>query len=239
MKVADVIGQFRSRSQRTRSARNAICCIVSLSAVLNSGCSFLFMPRPPPESRFGVDVRTCTTNQAAPVVDTLMVGLQFVRIGIAAGASEQDYRQAPLPREADIAIGASLLALFATSALVGYTHVKACKEARGEGPDAGASRWRAPAGARRTLFPGAPPAPAVPTPGAATTATAQPPGPPTLTSSPAGPYGGPPAAAVQQQTDDEEADRPRRSTYEPAGIFGGHPGKPAPRTPDSAGQTKR
>jgi hypothetical protein len=203
-----------------------------LSAVLNSGCSFVMIPRTPPESRFGVDVRTCTTNRAAPVVDTMVAGLQVVRIAIAAGASEEDSRQAQLPREADIAIGASLLGLFAASAAVGYAHVNACKEARGEGPGARPSYPLSPAGARRTFVPAARPAPAAPSPDGGATANAPSLESPTLTASPASPDAGAPAVAVPQQADDEEADRPRRGAYDPAESVRGvppMPTKPGPR----------
>jgi len=99
-----------------------------------SGCSFLFTTSPPatPERLPpGVPVPvTCTTSRAAPIIDTVIGGLEVIRTGIALNNSESDYHDQPISRGADIGFGVALSALFVTSAIYGFGVTGRCDEAK-------------------------------------------------------------------------------------------------------------
>jgi hypothetical protein len=93
-----------------------------------SGCSFLFVTRPPPPAERGRNF-DCTSSNVAPVIDTLIAGWQVIRTVIALSAPESAYTNAPLSRGADIGVGIGLLGLFAASAGTGYNATSECREA--------------------------------------------------------------------------------------------------------------
>jgi pyruvate/2-oxoglutarate dehydrogenase complex dihydrolipoamide acyltransferase (E2) component len=107
----------------------AKCDVVKVGALLlclvvfGNGCSMLFV-KPPGRSSGGSG---CTTSKAPPVLDTMFAGWQMVRIGIAAGASEETYRGAALTREADILLGVLLGIVGASSAVYGFRTVEECR----------------------------------------------------------------------------------------------------------------
>ncbi|MEO8904530.1 MAG: hypothetical protein ABI488_19175 [Polyangiaceae bacterium] len=101
--------------------------LVSLTGAL-PGCSFLFVS-PPPSNTGGLPSEEpvkCTKSKAAPVVDTVVTGLEAARVGFALAASDRTYDSAPISRTTDIALGLGLLALFATSATYGYVVTGKC-----------------------------------------------------------------------------------------------------------------
>jgi hypothetical protein len=93
-----------------------------LLALINNGCSFLFVTPPAPPSR-----RECTSSRLAPVVDSLAAGYQTFRTVHAVTAPDSVYQQLGVPREADIAVGAGLTAVFLGSAIYGYVNTAECE----------------------------------------------------------------------------------------------------------------
>jgi hypothetical protein len=101
-----------------------------LAALLGqaTGCSILFVKGPPPEDERGRIVH-CTESNVAPLIDMMIASYQTVRIAFALSASDADYRNSQLSRSDDVAIGASLLALFAASSIIGFHQTSACRDA--------------------------------------------------------------------------------------------------------------
>jgi hypothetical protein len=82
-------------------------------------------PQPAPDQPL-----ECSTSLAPPVVDTAITGVQIARVLFAAQAKDHDYRDFPINRATDIALGAGLLTVFAISAFYGYGTTAACSEAK-------------------------------------------------------------------------------------------------------------
>jgi hypothetical protein len=105
---------------------------VAFCALATTGCSFVFV-EPPPNRVEKLHPRTplsCTSSEAAPAVDLLVCAFQVVRTGIAVNASDSDYRDFPIGREADIGLGASLGAIFLLSSFYGFSVTNDCDSAR-------------------------------------------------------------------------------------------------------------
>jgi hypothetical protein len=97
------------------------------------GCSFLFTTAPKSEPTYGgapseYQSSSCTTSKAAPIVDTVIAGLEGVRTGIALAADKSDYESAPISKGADVAFGLGFLALFTASAIYGFTVTGKCSK---------------------------------------------------------------------------------------------------------------
>jgi hypothetical protein len=151
--------------------------IVSLIALTNSACSFVFVHTVPSETPEEAQWRRqahetqpappdpgrCTSGKAAPVIDTLIGGFEVVRTGLAAGTDANDsvYRDGPISRNTDLAAGIGLSALFIGSAIYGYVMTSECSSARAaEAQYLKQKEARAAAGSNQALAP-APPAPNV------------------------------------------------------------------------------
>lgn len=117
-------------STRARSDRWSRLGFLGLLAGV-CGCSFVFVQQVPEDY---VDRRyfNCTESSADPVLDTLFVGVQIVRIGYAASASDEDYKDAPFNRNTDLGLGLTLGALGIASAVYGYTETSKCREAKAD-----------------------------------------------------------------------------------------------------------
>jgi hypothetical protein len=128
-----VIAGGAGRSVRRRDLDRLVATIAAslllVSSVLSGGCS-LFFVHGPTEVAPG-RYTACTTNHAAPVVDSLVAGLQVARTLIALDQDDQDYAGMALTRDADIGIGVGLAAAFAASAVYGYSSVARCREITG------------------------------------------------------------------------------------------------------------
>jgi hypothetical protein len=95
-------------------------------------CSWLFVKSPPPQH---VDLKyfgDCTSSKAAPVVDTVVAGLETLRTVYALSAENSAYDHLPISRGADIALGLGLTALFTASAVYGYGNTAECAHAQEE-----------------------------------------------------------------------------------------------------------
>lgn len=101
------------------------------SLTLLPGCS-LFFVQSPPTPRLPDQPVACTTSNAAPIVDSVVAGLQLVRVGYAISQKESDYEDFPISRGADIGIGVGLLAVFAASAAYGFGVTGSCASAQHE-----------------------------------------------------------------------------------------------------------
>ncbi len=112
----------RNFSQLTRAA---VCLLLVGSG---SGCSFTFVKTPATDGRISSRLAggDCTSSQLAPVLDTVFTGLQVARVGMAATARSSAYKDAPISRGADIALGAGFIALFASSAVYGFVSTSKC-----------------------------------------------------------------------------------------------------------------
>ena len=104
---------------------------LAASALTCTGCSLLFTKKAP-DSIENVPVTApvrCTSSVWAPVIDSLVGSFQVVRTGMAISNDESDYpANATLTREADIALGASLAAVFLSSAVYGYVVTDECRD---------------------------------------------------------------------------------------------------------------
>ena len=116
-----------------KPSRSSFRSAVLLGVVLlNTGCSLLFVNRPPAAEE--VSGRpwaiSCTSSKAAPIVDTLVTGLEATRIALAVNAPDSTYQASdqPLSRGADIGLGLSFGALFLSSAIYGYVETTQCSQ---------------------------------------------------------------------------------------------------------------
>ena len=107
-------------------------------SMLVAGCSPTFMTPPPPGSAAGVARPSvdCTTSYAWPVVDTVLGAYQLGGVVYAATLDDSRYDGYPISRKADMAIGASLAAVFAASATYGYITASRCRRIQ-QGPPGG------------------------------------------------------------------------------------------------------
>lgn len=113
-------------------------CTLSLSMLLSCGCSPTFMTPPPSGGAAGVARPNvdCTTSYAWPVVDTVLAAYQLGGVAYAATLDDSRYDGYPISRQADMAIGAGLGAVFVASATYGYIAASRCRRIR-QGPPGG------------------------------------------------------------------------------------------------------
>jgi hypothetical protein len=79
-------------------------------------------------------VVNCTTSKAAPIVDTILAGLEGGRTALAVSADDGAYRNAPISREADIGFAIGFATLFTASAIYGFAVTNHCAAImRGQG----------------------------------------------------------------------------------------------------------
>jgi hypothetical protein len=112
--------------------REAVLAGVVVTSVACAGCSFLFTTKAPdhPERIPPAVPIQCTTTRAAPIVDTVIAGLEVVRTAIAVSAKDSDYTGSTLDRSTDIGLGVGFTALFAASAIYGYAVTSGCDAAK-------------------------------------------------------------------------------------------------------------
>ena len=111
------------RDGRRRAVLHALLSICLIAT--QNGCSFLFVRGPSAEP--GRSVRDCTTSRLAPVIDTIFTGVQVLRLGIDAAASDAAFQNAPINRGTDIGLGLGLGLLFGASAAYGYAATNKCE----------------------------------------------------------------------------------------------------------------
>ena len=103
---------------------SCVSCVLCLP-----GCSWLFVEAPRAQVAPSQPV-TCTRSKAAPIIDSVVTGLQTVRVVYALSQSEADYDDFPISRGADIGLGLGFTALFAASAVYGFSTTATCAAAQ-------------------------------------------------------------------------------------------------------------
>ena len=117
----------------TRWPRPCLLAAWAALALTWSGCSLLFTNKAPdaPEKLPARATVECTTSVVAPVIDSIIGSYQVVRTGMAIKADESDYGDNPtISREMDIAFGATLAVLFASSAIYGFGVTNECRDVK-------------------------------------------------------------------------------------------------------------
>ena len=141
--------QGRARGGLARTALTFL--LIGALAGSQVGCSFLFVQTPEPKETRRGQVVDCTSSNAAPVIDMLVMGFQIVRTLLALGASDAQYQGAPISREADITLGIGLTALFGGSMVSGFHWTSDCREALAQDSFAPRPRPRPGASSRPIL----------------------------------------------------------------------------------------
>lgn len=113
-------------------SRTSCTSIILALCIGSSGCSFLFVKRPPshPEEVPPTEPIDCTRGKAAPIIDSIVAGVQVARVGFAATADDSVYQDATLSRGADIGLGLALAALYAGSAAYGFATTSKCADVK-------------------------------------------------------------------------------------------------------------
>jgi hypothetical protein len=76
--------------------------------------------------------RECTSSRAAPIVDTLVGTYELVGAAVAAQSRDEDYEGEIRTRQSDLLFGATLGALFMSSAIYGFVHTADCSNVKSE-----------------------------------------------------------------------------------------------------------
>lgn len=149
-----------------------------LASTLGSGCSWVFMTRPPSSPPGPGQPLECTSSRTAPVLDTICAGY-FVANGIVWVAARSCDSAAPgekcyssSAKSTGVAVSAGLAALCGISAVSGYGYSSRCQEMQS---------------ARSVCITGTEPACARPYPGWTPAGAAPPPTPPPALPGPAVP----------------------------------------------------
>jgi hypothetical protein len=146
---------------------------------MTSGCSWIFV-QPLREDRGRGEYIDCTTNRAAPVLDTIFTLTNIASVIYVAGQNNVTNKPSA------VTLGLSVAALWALSAGYGYSHTSECEDAQERG---GGSHYPPPhVRPRPQYYPQPPPQVYVPPPAGAPPADSPPPA---------------PGAAPQQQDNDE------------------------------------
>ena len=116
-----------------RAGNRALAGLLLLSATaVLPGCSLLFTTAPKSaEPSNAIASNNCTTSKAAPIVDTVIAGLQGFRTIYAISTDKSTYDNLPTGREADIAFGVGFFALYTASAIYGYYVTDKCASLQG------------------------------------------------------------------------------------------------------------
>jgi hypothetical protein len=106
---------------RPNDRASHVLALIVLGGLAN-GCSVAFVTPAAPPSR-----RECTSSRVAPVIDTVVGAYEIFRTGYALTAPESVYEKLGVPRELDVAVGATLAAGFVGSAIYGYVKTAECE----------------------------------------------------------------------------------------------------------------
>jgi len=109
--------------------RVVVACFVLGS--FTTGCSFLFVQPLNTEARRAGQPLNCTTNTLAPGLDTAFAALNVIATLVAVASSNEDYRDAALPRPAAITFGLLWTAVWLGSSIYGFNATSDCRAALG------------------------------------------------------------------------------------------------------------
>lgn len=159
--------------------------------VSSPGCSYLFVT-PPHEDYGGRVIGDCTTNRAAPVIDTIFVTTNVLSAVYVAGEDNVTNKGTA------VGLGLSVAALWLSSAIYGYYNTSRCSELLEDDSPYSRPLPRRPV-ARPTWQPMPPPAPP----------PAPPASPPPPEAAPADEVTPPPPPAAPQSGDEEDPSQRR------------------------------
>jgi len=111
---------------------------------MSSGCSYLFVTAPQGEGRYAI-AGDCTSNPAAPVIDTLLSSTNALSTLYVAGQSNVTNKGQA------IAVGLLATGLWLSSSIYGYYNTSKCAQLRA---DEGPGPYRRPPRIRRTVLSG-------------------------------------------------------------------------------------
>jgi hypothetical protein len=102
--------------------------VLSVALALGSGgCSWIFVQPLPPTYERGDPAINCTSNVAAPVIDTIFTVLDTVEL-IAVGGSSST-----AANKDSVLLGATLgIIIWGSSAIYGYRHTSECSDAQAD-----------------------------------------------------------------------------------------------------------
>lgn len=106
-------------------------------AALCASCSVTFVTPPPPVTpglaRPHVD---CTTSYLWPIVDSALTAYELAGVAYVSTLDESRFRNYPISKQGDMAVGAAFAAAFAGSAIYGYVSAARCRRLK-RGPPRG------------------------------------------------------------------------------------------------------
>src|SRR6185312_5486873 len=197
--------------------RASLLALFLAAIVPSSGCSYLFVT--PPHETYGGHVANCTTNRAAPVIDTIFVGTNVISALYVAGEDNVTNKGS------SVALGLGVAALWLSSAIYGYYNTSQCEELRSQ--EASGPYYPPPRPVRRPAWQQQPPPPAYAPPPAAPAQLPppdwppqQPPPAPAAAPAPDATAPPPPPAAAPARPQQQDDDDPHARRTGPA------PGRP-------------
>jgi hypothetical protein len=107
-----------------------------LLACLSGGCSVVFVTPPAAKSAPGfarphVD---CTSSYLWPIVDSALTAYELAGVAYVSTLDDARFRNYPISRQGDMAVGAAFAAAFAGSAIYGYVSAARCRRVRNGPP---------------------------------------------------------------------------------------------------------
>jgi hypothetical protein len=119
------VSSFRSRTS-----------LLALIGGLCSGCSAVFLTPPPAQpAGFARPHVDCTTSYLLPILDSAVTAYELAGVAYVSTLDDSRFRNYPISRQADMAVGAAFAAAFAGSAIYGYVSAARCRRIR-RGPPA-------------------------------------------------------------------------------------------------------
>lgn len=112
--------------------RTSALCVLLVVAIGLGGCSFIFATDAPPPEIAARQAETegrirCTRAPALPIVDTVVAGVQALRVLLAFIMPDDFYEAMPYSREVDIGVGLGLLGIYTASSVYGFGVVEDCR----------------------------------------------------------------------------------------------------------------
>lgn len=100
-------------------------------AALSSGCSLTFVtPAPPARPGHARPHVDCTTSYLWPIVDSAVAAYQLAGVAYVSTLDESRFRNYPISKQGDMAVGTALAAAFAGSAIYGYVSAARCRRVK-------------------------------------------------------------------------------------------------------------
>jgi hypothetical protein len=100
-----------------------------LAAWLSLGCSVVFVNPPPaaPAPGFARPHVDCTSSYLWPIVDSAFTAYQLAGVAYVSTLDESRFRNYPITKTQDMAVGGVFAAAYAGSAIYGYVSAARCR----------------------------------------------------------------------------------------------------------------